>query len=328
MASPGRDSAAAPTAEQTLETLIAAVQDLSQVRTMEDLQNVTRSAARRLVNADGATFILRDRDRCFYADEDAISPLWKGQRFAMEACISGWSMLNRRAAVIEDIYADERIPHEAYRPTFVKSLAMVPIRADDPIGAIGVYWAHRHRASEREVGAARALADSTAIAIEHLGALGRLEQTLELMETDPLTGLANRRAWDEVLRGALHARTDPICLLMLDLDGFKDYNDTHGHQGGDRLLREASAAWRRALRGDDVIARYGGDEFAVLMPDCDAELGAHVAERLREATPEATTVSIGVAQWNGERDAELVSRADQALYAAKGLGRDSVVIAD
>src|SRR5258705_3687257 len=90
------------------------------------VQNIVRLAARQLTGADGATFVLRDGDRCFYADEDAIAPLWKGQRFPMSACISGWSMLNRRAAVIEDIYADARIPHDAYRPTFVHSLVIVP----------------------------------------------------------------------------------------------------------------------------------------------------------------------------------------------------------
>jgi GAF domain-containing protein len=72
-------------------------------------------------------------NRCYYADEDAISPLWKGQRFPLSACISGWAIINRQSVVIEDIYADERIPHDAYRPTFVKSLAIVPIRTLEPM---------------------------------------------------------------------------------------------------------------------------------------------------------------------------------------------------
>ncbi|WP_324731326.1 GAF domain-containing protein [Pseudomonas paeninsulae] len=75
----------------------------------------------------------------------------EGQRFPLQACISGWSMLNRQAAVIEDIYFDPRIPHAAYWPTSVKSLVMVPIRAPEPIGAIGAYWARQHRVSAAEV---------------------------------------------------------------------------------------------------------------------------------------------------------------------------------
>lgn len=139
------------------------------------MQSIVRSAARELTGADGATFVLRDGDKCFYADEDAIAPLWKGQRFPMSACISGWVMLHRRAAVIEDIYADERIPADAYRPTFVKSLAMVPIRTAEPIGAIGNYWASRRSPSDDEVRLLQALADSTSIALENVSLYDELQ---------------------------------------------------------------------------------------------------------------------------------------------------------
>jgi response regulator RpfG family c-di-GMP phosphodiesterase len=126
--------------------------------------------------------VLRDGEFCFYADEDAIAPLWKGQRFPMEACISGWAMLNRRTAAIEDIYADPRIPHDAYRPTFVKSLVMVPIRQVAPVGAIGNYWADPHLPTEEEVSLLQALADSTAVAIENVRFYQELEESrLEML---------------------------------------------------------------------------------------------------------------------------------------------------
>ena len=121
---------------RAMRRLVAAVQELSLARHLDAVMAIVRRAARELTGADGATFVLRDGDKCFYADEDAIEPLWKGQRFPMSACISGWAMLNRQAAVIEDIYADPRIPADAYRPTFVKSLVMVPIRTQAPTGAI------------------------------------------------------------------------------------------------------------------------------------------------------------------------------------------------
>ena len=315
-------------AEHTLDTLLEAVQALSLARELADVQRVVRTAARRLVAADGATFVLRDDGHCFYADEDAISPLWKGQRFPLEACISGWAMLNRRPAVIEDIYADERIPHDAYRPTFVKSLVMVPIRTVDPLGAIGMYWDRRHLAGEQEVAAARALADSTAVALEHIQALRRLERASHLSETDPLTGLPNRRTWDAALAAALSSERAPICVGMIDLDGFKGYNDSHGHPAGDALLRRVGAVWRAMLRGDDLLARHGGDEFAVLMPGCGAERALLVGDRLRRALPHGLGASIGVAEWDGaEPSPSLMGRADAALYEAKRSGRDGVRLA-
>ncbi|MCC6623828.1 MAG: response regulator [Deltaproteobacteria bacterium] len=155
--------------------LVGTIPDLSRARSLADVQAIVRRAARLFAAADGATFVLRDGDQCFYADEDAIAPLWKGRRFPMTACISGWSMAHREAVAIEDIYADPRIPHDAYRPTFVRSLAMVPIRLADPIGAIGVYWAAQHRPSEAVLATLQALADSTSITIQNVGLIAELE---------------------------------------------------------------------------------------------------------------------------------------------------------
>lgn len=130
--------------------------------------DIVRRAARRLSDADGATFVLKDGGKCHYVDEDAIGPLWRGLKFPLSACISGWAMLNRRPAVIPDIYADPRIPHDAYRPTFVKGLMMVPIRTGDPIGAIGTYWAHNREVTPAEVELLQSLSDSAALAVENL----------------------------------------------------------------------------------------------------------------------------------------------------------------
>jgi GAF domain-containing protein len=93
-----------------------------------------------LTGADGVSFVLRAGNSCYYADEEAIAPLWKGQRFPLEVCVSGWVMMNRESVLIPDIYADPRVPHDAYRPTFVRSMLMAPVRKSDPIAAIGVYW--------------------------------------------------------------------------------------------------------------------------------------------------------------------------------------------
>jgi diguanylate cyclase (GGDEF)-like protein len=113
-------------------------------------------------------------------------------------------------------------------------------------------------------------------------------------------------------------------VALLDLDHFKQYNDRHGHQAGDRFLKEAAAAWQAVVRRTDMMARYGGEEFAVLLPDCQLGDALEIAERLRTAQPEGTC-SLGVAQWDGREDvAALVARADRALHAAKDAGRDRV----
>jgi signal transduction histidine kinase len=165
-----------PTYVRGMERLVVVVQELSLARDLPTVTAIVRRAARELTGADGATFILREVDKCHYVDEDAIGPLWKGRKFPLSACISGWSIIHRREAVIEDIYADPRIPHDAYRPTFVKSLAMVPVRTLDPIGAIGNYWAQRHRPTEHEVRLLQALADTTAVALENVQVYAELER--------------------------------------------------------------------------------------------------------------------------------------------------------
>jgi two-component system CheB/CheR fusion protein len=173
-------------ARGTADPLIGAIQELSLARSLAQVQEIVRHAARALTGADGATFVLRDGDLCFYADEDAIQPLWKGRRFPMASCITGWAMLHRQPAVIEDVFADPRIPIEAYRPTFVKSLAVVPIRTRDPVGAIGNYWASRHRADDEQVRLLQALADSTSIALTNVTLIEEL--------------VAAKRAAEEALR--------------------------------------------------------------------------------------------------------------------------------
>lgn len=164
------------THENPTEQLIHIVQQLSLARDLPSVMAIVRSAARELTGADGATFVLRERDLCYYAEEDAIGPLWKGKRFPMTACISGWVMLNKQPAVIEDIFSDSRIPVDVYRPTFVKSLAMVPIRTTSPVGAIGNYWATRHKVRPEELRLLQALANSTSIAMENVQLYGELEQ--------------------------------------------------------------------------------------------------------------------------------------------------------
>lgn len=164
---------------RAMEYLVSVIQALSMARELDSIMAIVREAAREITGADGATFVLRDGDFCYYAEENAIEPLWKGRHFPIESCVSGWAMLHREAVVIEDIYQDDRIPIDAYRPTFVKSLVMVPIRTHNPLGAIGNYWAENRMPTPMEVKWLQALADTTAVAIENVQLYGELEDKVE-----------------------------------------------------------------------------------------------------------------------------------------------------
>lgn len=331
---------------RSMECLLQAVQELSLARTLPDIQRIVRTAARELTGCDGATFVLRDEDMCYYADEDAIAPLWKGSRFPIETCVSGWSMLNGEAAVIPDIYIDDRIPHAAYRPTFVKSLVMVPIRKLDPVGAIGNYWAHERQPSEREVHLLQALADSASIAMEHAQVYSGLEQRVrdrtaqlekaneeirQLSITDDLTGLNNRRGFYHLAELALYAarRDGRSCLLaFIDVDGLKGVNDEQGHSAGDGVIADVAQVLRATLRQSDILARLGGDEFCVLITEHEAD-PVLLRQRLVEGfgsfnetgnRPYRLSASIGlmrVPATDSSTVDDLLARADKLMYADK-----------
>ena len=118
--------------------------------TRQTVIETVRETARSICKADGITFVLREGELCHYVEEDAIGPLWKGQKFPLSACISGWAMLNAKTAVIEDVFTDPRIPYDAYLPTFVKSLIMTPV-GEKHVAAMGAYWKDARSFSDEEV---------------------------------------------------------------------------------------------------------------------------------------------------------------------------------
>jgi diguanylate cyclase (GGDEF)-like protein len=192
------------------------------------------------------------------------------------------------------------------------------------VGVLAVVWRERVRQlPEREATFLGMLAAEAAVVIDRETLLSRLEY---LSRRDELTGLLNRRVFAEELERQIElSRTEhrPLAVVMLDMDHFKAYNDEHGHQAGDRLLRTAAAAWTAALRENDTIARYGGEEFVAILPDCTLDAGVAVAEQLRRALPAGATCSAGVATLaNGASASDLIGRADRALYDAKRAGRD------
>ncbi|MGK2956392.1 MAG: diguanylate cyclase [Solirubrobacterales bacterium] len=204
------------------------------------------------------------------------------------------------------------------------------IRDDKAIGALCAGWKERvPRGDTMNATVVGLLASEAAVTIDHSDTFQRLADTAT---RDELTGLPNRRAWEELLGAGLTESRKvrkPVSIAILDLDHFKLFNDAHGHQSGDRLLREAGAAWKSTLRGNDLLFRWGGEEFTVILPNCGHDQAMEVVERLRAATPGNQTSSAGVATWDGDESAEnLFARTDTALYRAKNAGRDQTVTAD
>ena len=167
------------------------------------------------------------------------------------------------------------------------------------------------------------------------------EQLQEIAVRDGLTGLFNHRYFQEILTKEV-ARSErhghPLSLLFLDVDDFKRYNDTHGHQLGDTLLKRLSHIIMGAMREGDVVARYGGEEFVIILPETDKAFAWKVAEKLRKLVEEhpfkgqntqpggKVTISLGVSTWDedGKTAAAMIQVADQALYSAKGEGKNCV----
>lgn len=163
-----------------------------------------------------------------------------------------------------------------------------------------------------------------------------------LAETDPLTGLLNHAMLDQSVYESIEtARRDgmPLCVMMADLDHFKQINDTHGHLVGDGVLREVAARLRSAVRDVDVVGRFGGEEFMVILAKASVETATEIAERVRSRVAGSPirvhgvsvgiTISVGLAVMSrGDTATTLVERADLALYAAKNQGRNRVVVMD
>jgi signal transduction histidine kinase/ActR/RegA family two-component response regulator len=166
------------------ERLVSIVTDLSQARDLSKVTAIVCAAARDLVHADGATFVLREGPLCVTVDEDAIGPLWRGRKFPTNGCLSGWSIVHRQPAVVPDIFSDPRIPISAYAPTFVRSAVVVPMRALDPIGAVGVYWTEPRAPHPQEVRLLQELADAAAFAVDSVRTYERLEQEARKRTTE------------------------------------------------------------------------------------------------------------------------------------------------
>lgn len=217
----------------------------------------------------------------------------------------------------------------------------VPLQAHGE--ALGVYFLQfeSDRLSDSKRLLALTASKQVALALANL----KLTEALRVQSVrDPLTGLFNRRYMGVTLERELHRaarRSNPLGLVMIDLDHFKRFNDTFGHDAGDSVLRELGVFLRNQTRKEDVVCRYGGEEFLIILPDASLEMSRRRAEKIRDevrylnlrhngAPLGPVTLSMGVAAYpeNGPSPDGIIEAADKALYVAKTGGRDTVVVAD
>jgi diguanylate cyclase (GGDEF)-like protein len=225
-------------------------------------------------------------------------------------------------------------PYLRDRSTGPCSAVCIPVSiAGSTVGVMHATGRDRSLPGEDEVGSMEL---STRHASERIALLRAFENSQMQAHTDPLTGLLNRRSLEHNVR-ELHRDGTPYTLAYGDLDHFKDLNDTHGHETGDRALRLFARVLRDSVRPADLVSRYGGEEFLVVLPDCDVERATAVLERVRESlalslnhgSVPAFTVSFGVATSDdGSTFDETAAQADEALLAAKAAGRNRVIVAE
>jgi diguanylate cyclase (GGDEF)-like protein len=206
-----------------------------------------------------------------------------------------------------------------------RTILCQPLRKGDvQLGVLVIIWPGDVVAGDPKATVSALLAHEAAAVITRADVVDDL---YDAAQTDALTGLPNRRAWDSHLKRSL-AEERQIAIAMLDFDHFKAFNDTYGHPAGDRLLKEAAAAWRDQLRTGDLLARIGGEEFALMLVDCELDAATEVVERLRASMPQSRTCSAGLAvRLDGESVESIITRADRALYQAKADGRNRVALA-
>lgn len=292
------------------------------------LDDLVRLAAR-LCGTSSAEINLVEADRLrFVAARGLGTP---GETVAREMTFCTWTIAEPdRPLVVPDAREDLRFSANPFVVDgTIRYYAGFPlIVASHAIGTMCVHDPLPDLLDPEKLDTLRVLARA---AQSHLSLLRDLDDLDTLARTDALTGCANRRATDEAIERDLRraaASGTPMSVAMVDMDRFKAYNDALGHSAGDLLLQRTALAWRQSLRAGDLLGRWGGEEFCVLLAGSPTGQAYAIADRLRAAVPDGQTCSVGVAEWDRhERPADLVARADAALYEAKQAGRDRTVAA-
>ena len=288
---------------------------------------------RTVVAYDSLTIYRVDHARGFrraVVARDRFADVILEREYPISTGINGWVFEHGTAERVNDAHLDPRSVQIEGTPYEPESLLVIPVRVHgEVVGTLNVgrMGGEEKHFSEHEFELAQLFAAQASIALQNAETHGAVKTRAE---HDALTGLRNHGSFQQELGAAIGAGR-PFALLMMDLDGFKAFNDTCGHPAGDAFLADAAHRMRRTVRDDDAVYRYGGDEFVVLLPSASHGLADEVAERLRAAV-RATDVaaggpsvglSVGVARFpdDGRTNDDLVRAADAALYLAKPSSR-------
>jgi diguanylate cyclase (GGDEF)-like protein len=328
-------------------TQLRAFTDVVNSAKPEDAYTTILRHSAELLHAERGSLLLYDEGAGELSVKAAIGPradITRNERMRIGEGVSGVVMYEGRPAVVRDVSAVQGIhPASAERSYKTNSFISYPIiiggrkvgvlNVTDKVGG-GFY-------DELDLGLLDMIAPQMALALDRVEWHMKATQFQLLSITDPLTSLVNRRYLEERLSEELERSKRhhfAMSFMMVDIDDFKSYNDTHGHQAGDLALEMTAQCLKTALRSADVAARYGGEEFSILLPQSGPTEARVIAERIRrriertqfphgKAQPTgAVTVSIGISSFSPELDApaSIIYAADQALYLAKSHGKNCV----
>ncbi len=314
-------------ARKGLETLAAVTAAARAIRESDDARTTACEAARAVTGASSVFLLEADGPDHLVLTAAAGAPLEPVRITLTERSVSGLAFRDGTPRYVGDIIGDPQVNRRLLGLTGARSLLAQPFsHGGETRGVVVASWQEPYPESAPE-----SLHTLTLLAEEFGSALERMDLDAALEHratTDPLTGMANRRVWREALPGMMTS-AGSLSVALLDLDHFKTYNDSRGHLAGDAVLSALGRSWLTTVRPEDLLVRWGGEEFALALPDCPIDLAVEVIDRLRARVPEGLSASAGLALWNGTETIEgLLARVDAALYEAKRTGRDRTVVAD
>jgi diguanylate cyclase (GGDEF)-like protein len=299
-----------------------------------ELSEVLRTLAREAAHAVGAdltgVYLGNADDGGVATAGHNVADEWHGLVLAPGEGAAGKALLTGKTYVTNDYPRDAATSH-ASLGGFRTALAVPMVWNDELKGALSVGWTTMRRVEDEDRRTLEAIADLASVACHNAETHEKVQQAAR---TDALTGLLNHGAMQVRVREEIaRAQRDgtPLSFVIIDLDDFKRVNDVRGHQAGDELLRQVAALLQHELRPYDQVARYGGDEFVLLLPGSDENTARQVAERVRDAMAGSLVgaCSLGVAEWHEPLTADaLLEQADRALLLAKRTGKGRVAVAN
>jgi len=323
---------------------------ITPIRSYEALLQSILDKSAELLKAEQGSLMLLDQETdslLLEAKKGVISGLTDKMRIPRGVGIAGKVVEMGEPLLVENLESDPRIRQKNRRHYKTRSFVSVPLKIGDrTIGVLNLSDKTTGEVfNDEDLRLVQSFASHAAVVLERNVLYDQAERLKKLSITDPLTGLLNRRYLEERLeeeisRSSRHARR--VSLMMLDIDGFKTYNDTFGHIAGDTLLKLIAESIMNSVRTMDIVSRFGGDEFIVILPETDATLAAQIAERMRSeverlAVPprggverggKTATVSIGIACYpsHGDTIEVLLEQVDKALYLAKMQGKNRIEV--